>query len=66
MLLALEASITKLVDPSQLLVQVENRLWADQVVDPADGGVWRVDGLTSTGGLRLNRGKDVMEWIRWP
>ena len=65
-LLALEASTTKLGDPSQLLVQVENRLWADQVVDPADGGVWRVDGLTSTGGLRLNRGKDVTEWIRWP
>lgn len=66
LLLALEAGITKLREPAHLLAQVQTRLWADEVVDPADGGLWRVDGLSPAGGLQLRRGLELTEWVRWP
>ena len=65
-LLALEACPTKLKDPENLIEQVQKRLWAERVDDPAGGGTWQVDGLTSAGGLRLKRGDEFKEWIRWP
>lgn len=65
-LLALEACPTKLKDPENLIEQVRKRLWAERVDDPAGGGTWQVDGLTSAGGLRLKRGDEFKEWIRWP
>ena len=65
-LLALEACPDKLKDPETLIAQVQRRLWTDRIHDPADGEAWRIDGLTSTGGLRLQRGEEFKEWIRWP
>ena len=65
-LLALEACPNKLKDPENLIAQVQKRLWADRVHDPAGGGTWHIDGLTSAGGLRVQRGDECREWIRWP
>ena len=65
-LLALQACPDKLRDPETLIAQVQKRLWADRVIDSADGEAWRIDGLTSAGGLRLKRGEESKEWIRWP
>ena len=65
-LLALADCPTKLKDPESLIAQVQGRLWADHVLDPAGGRAWQIHGLTSTGGLRLQRGEESKEWIRWP
>ena len=65
-LLALQACPGKLKDPETLIAQVQRRLWTDRVIDSGDGEAWRIDGLTSAGGLRLRRGEESKEWIRWP
>ena len=65
-LLALDASTHWLRNRDRLLVQVRNRLWADQIDDPDGGPPWTIQGLTSAGGLQLQRGGEFKEWIRWP
>lgn len=65
-LLALDTAMRWLQSRDQLLVQVQHRLWMDQIDDPDGGRPWTIQGLTSAGGLRLQRGAECKEWIRWP
>ena len=65
-LLALEACQDWLRGSADWLHQVEERMWAEQIADPAGGEPWGIAGLSSQGGLRLRRGAERVEWIRWP
>ena len=65
-LLALEACQDWLRGSADWLEQVEARMWAEQIADPAGGEPWRIAGLSSQGGLCLRRGAERVEWIRWP
>ena len=48
------------------LAQVEARLWTDHIPSGDGGDPWAIEGLSPVGGLRLRRGDQCSEWIRWP
>ena len=66
LLLALECSLNLVAGSSPWLQRVEDRLWSDQILSSDKGPPWSIEGLSSRGGLQLQRGQQRTEWIRWP
>tara|TARA_Y100001968_G_C19408748_1_gene745160 strand:- start:194 stop:982 length:789 start_codon:yes stop_codon:yes gene_type:complete len=64
-LLSLESAMEFSNENNTLCSQVEQRLWADEVIDPHTGETWLVEGLDSNGGLKLKRGSEKVIWTRW-
>lgn len=53
------------LEPSMVVSQAEQRLWAESVTDPATGESWRVRGIGIDGRLLLGQGTRRTSWTRW-
>ena len=62
---ALDRSRELALEPSRVVRQAEQRLWAESVADPGTGELWRVRGIGIDGCLLLQRGTRRISWTRW-
>ena len=64
-LLALEHAVELVGDTETVRVEAERILWANKVKDPHSGEIWKIDGLTINGALKLRNGFYKTVWDRW-
>ena len=64
-LLALEDSIELLSSPNALLDDATQRLWAENLSLENSNSIWRIEGLSPDGGLKLRKGSKYKILRRW-
>lgn len=62
---ALDRARELALDPSLVVRQAEQRLWAESVADPTTGEAWKVQGIGMDGRLLLELGTRRTSWTRW-
>ena len=62
---ALDRARELALDPSLVVRQAEQRLWAESVADPTTGEAWTVQGIGMDGRLLLELGTRRTSWTRW-
>ena len=62
---ALDRARELALEPSRVVRQAEQRLWAESVPDPGTGELLRVLGIGMDGRLLLQQGTRRISWTRW-
>ena len=64
-LLSLEKANQLMSTPSFICKGVENRLWAQEYIEPSSGLSWNIEGLSSDGSLKISKGSKIKLIRRW-
>ena len=64
-LIAFDRAIILSRDTNLVCSLAESRLWTNELRDPQDGTLWKVEGIETFGGLKLSKGSYTKVWRRW-